>query len=810
MWLLAAYVAGMGVYKGRVWFVVIIACVMMTGIVIWIWVLWSRGKIKLIHFGFLLGLPFLWMLGYFFMNQQMEPASMDTVFDDKISGTVIGQLEMIEEKELYTLLTLKNNKITLAGKSNNQELILQSTQEENEYESLSFSSDKITVYSTSEESFKIGNILSISGQILKFQMATNSGQFNEYQYNKMRKIDYKINAEQITIVNANYSRFHQLLYSIKKKFVGIYHEILPMKEAGIMSAMILGEMSLLDDEMKKLYQESGISHILSISGLNVSLLGMTLYLLLRKVRIPILLATVISICLIFSYGVLTNFSVSTNRAVVMLILLMIAGVIGRTYDLLSATSLSALIILIQSPMQIYNAGFLLSFGAMLGIALINPVIVYMIPIKNKILEGLCLSISIQIMTFPIILYFFYEFPVYSLIINMIILPLSSLIVLMAIIAGILGCIFLPFSIFTIGCVHYILNFYEFICRITSGLPGKTLLTGKPSLLIIFTYYFIVLLFVVINNGIKRKASILLLSFLIIVLARSKNDNYKVTFLDVGQGDGIFMETPNGTNYLIDGGSSDVKKVGLYRILPFLKASGIWELDYAIVTHTDADHISGLKELIEGMEDNSLISKVYSGIVVIQHLILPNCSLKDDSYMELVTLAQSKGIEVLFMEKGDIIQDGEVTITCIHPNHNYNTTSRNAYSTVLSVSYDQFDLLLTGDLEADGEELVMNELERKSLDKSDNLMKIAVDYDILKVAHHGSKYSTSNTFLELVKPELSVISCGKGNSYGHPHVELLDRLEEIESDVLITKECGAIMIETDGKQMKIKKYLDQED
>ena len=798
VWLLVAYMAGMGLYRVQTKVAIIIACSLMILVVIWGWFLWSKKMSKLIHSGFLLGLPFLFYLGYLLMNQQMSPASMDSAFLDKTNGTISGQLEMIEEKGIYTILTLKDNTITLE----------QSSQEQSHYDSQSYFSKKLSIYSTSKAAYKIGNILSVSGQIAKFQKASNPGQFNQYQYNKINNIDYKVNAEKIEIIDVNFSWFHHLLYRIKKKFAAVYQEILPPKDAGLMSAMILGDMALLDVDIKKLYQANGISHIIAISGLNVSLLGISLFQLLRKVRISILPATVIAIFIIFSYGVLTNFSVSTNRAVVMLILFMIAGVIGKTYDLLSATSLSALLILIQSPMQIYNAGFLLSFCAMLGIALINPIISVIIPIKNIFLDVLWLSVSIQFMTFPIILYFFYEFPLYSVLINIIILPLSSIIVLMGIIAGILGCFFVPFGIFSIGCVHYILSFYEIVCRIGSELPGRTLLTGRPSMLIIITYYSVILLFIALNHGRKRRLSIILLSFLIIILVKPRNINLNVTFLDMGQGDGIFMETRSGNTYLIDGGSSDVKNVGLYRLVPFLKASGVWELDYAIVTHTDADHISGLKELINAMEDASRLyeNTTYKGSIVIRHLILPNTSMKDDSYISLVTLAELKGIEVLYLAKGDVIQDDEITITCLHPSTLYATTSRNAYSTVLSVSYGQFDLLLTGDLEADGEELVTNLLKNNFLEDSEESVKVATDYDVLKVAHHGSKYSTFEDFLNIIKPEFAVISCGKENSYGHPHAELVERLEEVKSEILITTKCGAITIKTDGDKMIVEKFL----
>jgi competence protein ComEC len=744
------------------------------------------------------------------MNKQNAPLEMDYILEDKIDGVIYGQLDMIEEKEDYKILTLIDNTIKLdenliINSKNNQiisndENTTSQNNRNNGIDLNTFHSNKLKIYSSSNLPLKIGNILKISGEIIKFQKSSNPGQFNEYQYNKILKIDYKVNADNVVIMNRRYSRVRHSLYLIKNKMTNVYYSILPEQDASILSAMILGEKSLLDEEIKALYQQSGISHILAISGLHVSLIGLTIYKLLRKIRISLIPTTFISVIILICYGILTNFSVSTNRAVVMLIIFMIGDCIGRTYDLLSATAFGAFIILVQSPMQILNVGFLLSFLAILGIALVYPSLSSIFPSKSSMVESIKISFSIQCMTLPILLYFFYEFPIYSVLINILVIPLSSIIVLLALLAGLIGCFILPIAVCLIGGVHYLLEFYKFLCLMVLNLPNRTILMGRPSIWIIITYYIILSLFIIINRKEKRKKTIILLSLLMIILFKSENHTLSVTIMDVGQGDGIFMRTPSGTTYFIDGGSTDVSKVGQYRIEPFLKSSGVWNLDYVIITHTDNDHISGIKELIKSMdkkEDNKLI---YEGEIVIRHLVLPHIQNKDESYIGLVNLANEKGIKVLYMKKGYTINDTEVTITCLHPDHAYKSSSRNAYSTVLSVNFGQFDMLLTGDLEDDGEELLLDLLE-----KDINFHSLTTDYDVLKVAHHGSRYSTSYDFLETVKPEYAVISCGRKNSYGHPHPELLSRLELIKCHIFITSDSGAITIETNGEVMNIKKY-----
>jgi competence protein ComEC len=747
----------------------------------------ERKKYKLSNFLFLLFIPVLFFIGNYLFKEQMKPYYLDEIFDSKINCLVEGRIEKIEDREDYQILILKKNTVSI----NNME----------------YNCKRIKVTTSSNLKFKIGNTILVKGQLIKFQKASNPGQFDEFQYNKIRKIEYKMKEKGISIINSDYSNYHNYLYSLKKKLIYVYETILPQREANILSAMILGESYLLDEDIKVLYGQSGISHILAISGLHVSLLGTALYGLLSKTKLPTYLITFLSVFLIISYGILTNFSVSTNRSVVMLICLLIGKLIGRTYDVLTATSLSALIILIQSPLEILNAGFLLSFGAILAIALLVPMFRSLCNLKTKLLDGFIVSVSIQIVTMPIILYYFYEIPIYGIFVNLLILPLSSILILLGLISGLLGIVLVPFSEFIVGGAYIVLKIYDEICNFSVSLPYANILVGKPNNEVIISYYVVLIVFLLFNMKKVHKKSLLLLFCLSILFIKPK-EKLSVTFLDVGQGDSIFIRSQTNTTYLIDGGSSSVTNIGKYRIKPFLKSNGVWELDYVFLTHLDADHISGIQELITDMEDKSDIRDdgYYKGKIQIKNLILPNTNLIDKAYEDIVSLALSKGINVLRVQEGDVIKDGDTIITCLHPRSTYITSSRNAYSAVLSVTYKEFDLLLTGDLEEDGENIVLNRLKDKSDDL--NLANIKLNgYDFLKVAHHGSKYSTKEPFLNYISPKISIISCGKDNTYGHPHVELMERLEAINSRVIITSEVGAITVMTDGKYYKILGYLD---
>lgn len=756
--------------------------------------------------GFLWGLPILLLLGFLAMGDRMKPPDMDMAFEEKVDCSLIGEISMIVKKSWGIAYYLKNNEITMPD--NNTYLveeIMVNIYNEEPRQKYRYNEKQESNENLNSQQYLIGNLIKVSGNIRKFVANTNPGGFNEHLYYKSQNIAYKVNAEEIILIDASYSRFHSALNTVKESLIEVYNTILPDKEAGTLIAMVLGEKYLLEDEIKNLYQENGISHILAISGLHVSMVGAAIYYMLRKLRLGLVAAIVMSLAFVYSYGILTNFSVSTNRAVVMYSIMLLARLIGKTFDIISALSLSAFLILLQNPMDLFGAGFLLSFGAVLGIAIFLPCLNSLYEPKNALLKGVYVSISAQAFTLPFVLYYFFQIPIYSVFINLLVLPLTNLLMLTALVAGIVGSLSISLGIFLAGGANYVLKFYEVICRLGSNLPGNLITIGRPDVIRICAYFIILLIFIIGAKRYCKKRILMILVVAIIVLIIPKSrKGIIVTMLDVGQGEAIFIESDGKTTYLIDGGSSDVSQVGRYRITPYLLSRGIDELDYAIVTHTDMDHVSGLIELIEG------------GQISIKCLVLPETTMKNETYLMLETFAIDKAIELRHIVSGDLIKDGRLQMTFLHPAIGYQPASNNDYSAVISLSYGEFDMLLTGDIEDKGErelieflkkqEVVDIEHNRNANNDNDMLSSIQTDYDVLKVAHHGSKNSTSEELLKIVKPEYAMISCDKDNRYGHPHEELLERLDDAGSEVFITFESGAITVKTDGKSMVVEDYL----
>lgn len=682
----------------------------------------------------------------------------------------------------------------------------------------------IIAYFQSEPDLKIGNKIYLKGKFQQFEVARNKGNFDSKKYYLSIGITTKIAVKEYYVSDDNYDFLRDKLCTLREYVVGMFSKLcdtngkdkwLYDNKAGIFSAILMGDKTELDQEIKDLYSLSGIAHILAISGLHISLIGMFLYSLLRK-RFSFATSSALTIAVVTLFAITSGMGIATIRAFVMFILKLIGEILGRKYDYITAISLSALILLADNPFIIINSGFQMSFCAMITITIIWPKVVYLINIKSKIANSIVLSLCIGIFMNPVIAYNYFQLPTYSFMLNIIVVPLLGIVVISAIAGSGMGflSILMGKTALTPGCL--ILEVYTFLCENVLKIPGAVIVVGKPTIKIIVLYYMVIVFFLfcftlvrknyekdcnikemIDENGKKVISSqiilkkqrkfdfkirlavvgISILSGFFIYYTPSKG--LDIQFMDVGQGDGIFIKADDGTTITIDGGSSDVKNVAKYRMIPCIKASGTGVIDYAVITHADKDHISGIEEILNMNTENGL---------TIRNLVMPHVSYEDEAYDELLTAAKTKGIQVLYIKEGDTMKLGKVEIKCIHPDGKYISDNRNDYSTVLSLKYENFSALFTGDIPA--------EIEKSIINKIDN------NYTILKVAHHGSKYSSDMEFLKKVMPAYSVISVGEDNSYGHPGTETINKLKSLNSKILRTDLSGEIEIFSKENNMEI--------
>ncbi len=666
-------------------------------------------------------------------------------------------------------------------------------------EDIQFETRQILVYLTGSADYPVGTNLSLSGTIYPIEEPTNPGQFNSRLYYGGKGISYTFYAKTARAAGGSPAFIRTKLLALKERIQKVYENVLSEQDCGLMEAMVLGAKEGLDSEIKELYQKNGIAHVLAISGLHISLVGMGLYRMLRRLTGSCLAAGIPLVLFLFAYGWMTGASISTVRAALMCTLAILADLAGRTYDMLTGIGFSALILMLTNPLSARQSAFLLSYGAVTAIALLVPIWKLYRKKSGRILEALSVSFSVLLVTFPLLLCFFYEYPLYSVLLNLLVIPLMSILMVCGILCGVLGLFCLPAARFFGGFCHLILGIYEWTGTKCLSLPGAVLPMGSPDRWKVVLYYLVLCVGLVMLYRERRKkkywrkkedfsprGAVLAgtlgpLLFCGLLLCLRVCSGFSATMLDVGQGDAVCMRTPSGSVCLYDGGSSNVKSVGNYRILPYLRWSGVTALDYIFVSHMDQDHINGIRELVEGERS--------AGGLPIRHAVLPDLAVRDEAYLELEALLKEAEIPVLYMGAGDVLEEKDCSFTCLWPKKGAASEDRNDLSLVLLAEYKEFQMLLTGDIGTEAEKQLV----------SSGLLR---EVEVLKTAHHGSKYSSAEAFLQSIRPAVSLISCSATNRYGHPGEETLQRLTDAGSRIYITKDQGAVRVWTDGKIVKV--------
>ena len=649
--------------------------------------------------------------------------------------------------------------------------------------------EQILCYAKTEKAPKLGSFIQVRGNYQSFQAATNPGQFHQKRYYQILNLNYSLKNTILLKESIEYDPLKESLYCLKRKLAKGYEQVLPEKEAGILKAMVLGDKSELDTDIKNLYKQSGISHVLAISGLHISLIGMGLYRLLKRMGLPVLPNAVSCMAVMIFYGMLIEGGTSSFRAIFMFFVYLTGKIIGRTYDMLTALAMSGVLLLIEQPLYIYHTGFLLSFCAVMGIGLLAPVIEQLLPEgkrKNPIVKNLAGSLSVSLFSLPVTAYYFYEFPLYSLLLNLLIIPLMSLLLPCAMAGGVLAVWQPQLGKLLLFPCQWILKLYEGICEISTSMPCHTLIIGQPALWQILLFYGIILLILCFYSKWKKRITGLLLGLAVVFLCLKVQQNTEITMLDVGQGDSIFVQEKGGASFLMDGGSSDVSGVGTYRIVPFLKSKGISKLTYAFVTHPDSDHYNGILECLEQSKENG---------IHIQYLAVSHLALKggEAAYEKLFQAAKEAGTEVVCISAGDVLKCNKIVLTCLYPGKESRPADKNGESLMFLMEAEGVRMLFTGDAGIEEETAVLSDIPK---------------IHILKTGHHGSNSSTGTELLQAAAPEYAIISCGQNNSYGHPGKQTLERLAEANSKVLVTARTGAIKITIRNSSYQIDSFLSE--
>lgn len=627
-----------------------------------------------------------------------------------------------------------------------------------------------------------GERIEVYGKISPVEAPRNEGVFDFRLYYRTISVHGSMYGTSFRVIGGEPKPFARGLQELRLRMGDILDQLLPPQDAGIYRALLTGDKSAMDEDIRALYQENGIAHILAVSGLHLSILGLGVYELLRHFGRSKAASGSVAALLIISYGILTGCSGSALRAVLMLLLRFLAAAVGRSYDMLTAMAATALFLLWKEPFMLFGAGFQLSFLAVLAIGLCH---VLPAP-KHPLLEGLWLSFYLQLLTLPVILFHYFRFPLYGIFLNLIVLPLMGCVIYSGVFAVGLFGLSEKLATIAVGGGHWILRLYTLLCTHCAALPYSSLLLGRPSMHSILLYY--IALGVVTWALAERRAAehsglaacrlplpciVLPLLLSLLCLPAKQPQGLEITALDVGQGDGFILRN-QGLVMSVDGGSTSDQRLGENVLVPYLESQGIGHIDLALITHCDADHYSGIQYLLEEEPKMS-----------IGELLLPRVAMQDARYDVLRDAAAARNVRIRYFGQGDCIDLGEVEICGYYPAGTERLEAANDHSIGMLLRASDFQMLFTGDMDEDCERQMLAAL----WEADAGYPKI----DVLKAGHHGSHTSTSEALLAALRPDYAILSYGVGNDYGHPHAETRERLRRYDVKMLETGVMGGIRL-----------------
>lgn len=664
-----------------------------------------------------------------------------------------------------------------------------------------------------KETLNYGDKIIVKGNFEEANTARNEGGFDYKQYLKSKNIYgiVTVDKKDIETINKNNVGVIDLLAnkvrnSMKRKI----EQNLPNETNELLSGMLIGEKSNLQKEIQEDFRDSSLSHVLAISGMHVSYVMLGITFLISKIKFSKKMSKIVTILILLFFIILTGKTASVTRACFMSSYIILASLLHKKAHVLGSISISLLIILIINPYFILDIGLQLSYGGTIGIVLIYPIlkkykkkkedkcskfkkIIY--KIKDKIIDTILITISANLVIFPIVLFHYNIMSFTFIISNLLISPIIGIIIILGFLSVFSSYIVSPISKVMFFFLQILLSVLAQIAHFCAGLPLSKVYFPTPKIYVIIIYYLFLIYIILVKNKIitgKKIGKKVFIIFTIIVIILNLILNFipktfTISFIDVGQGDSMLISTPKGKNIIVDGGGSRDEttfNIGKQTLIPYLLNKGITKLDYIIISHFDSDHVGGILSVLEELKAEKVII----------------CEQEEnENYKRFKEIVKNKKIKVYVVKKGDNLKIEEnIWLNILWPkDERIKENAINNNSIVAKLNYKSFSILLTGDIEKIAENEILKKYENSNI----------LNANILKVAHHGSKSSSIKEFLEKVKPQIALIGVGEKNTFGHPNAGVLNRLENLNIKIYRTDEKGEITIKIDDKgKVKIKTKL----
>ena len=835
---------------------------------------------------FLSSLHFQNALGHF----QKQQECVERVLP--LNCTVEGTITSLSENDSAYKLLLKNCVVRSSLGKKPKDLSKELEEKWEARNNLAFQKIQVLFKKTAEEDseslYYPGDRVVFRGKFMELSPAMNEGEFSFLQYCKGESIEAFFLANKGEVHESDSSPFLKLLYKLKQQASRDLEKLYPEEQSAFLKSLFLGEKSALSKNERNLYQEAGIAHILAVSGLHLSLVGATCFMLLRLLGMELSPASILSSFFVFSFALFTGASGSTLRAMLMFFVYFLGKNLGRGQDRISSLSLSLLLLLFLQPLFLYSVGFQCSFYSLFLLLLLSirdgkekrkalskkwerakrkkrfAELLWLLP--KRIKEGGKELFLFYLGLLPLFSFLQSSFPLYAPLLNFLLLPLLPLIFLLGVLSILfshLPPLFFPLVKLLSQSLSFLLSLFHGLICFSLQLPYSSLLLGKLSLHALFLYIFLfyILFLFPLQSKIRRRQiekkenerqrnlsspyiplyaikkichfkNILSLLFLCSIpfFLPSPPKDLEITAIYVGQGDGFLIRKGNFV-MTIDNGSSSDKNFPENTLLPYCKAKRIHKIQYALITHSDIDHTSGIQAILEERSTENTRSDINK--LQIENLILPVQAKDDHRYDLLKRLAGRHGARLFYWKNGNSIEYDKknhsfsvmrpssdmlppsgtapssdilppsdtapfeksafLSLRCYYPLIDAPMEEANAHSLGCVLQYGDFSMVFTGDMPKEAEEAMLSAI--KTEGKSPSV-------DIVKLAHHGSKTSSSPLFLSETKGKFALFSYGKNNRYGHPHKSTLEKCSYFQLIPLETAKLGEIQIKTDGKKYEI--------
>lgn len=622
-----------------------------------------------------------------------------------------------------------------------------------------------------------GDLIEIKGEYSAPEVARNYKGFDYSQYLKTLNIYGTIKVEESKIINKN--QLSPILISInniKEKMIDNANRNMPKRTANLLLGILIGERDNIQEDIIESFRTANLSHILAVSGAHTSYIILGITYLISKSKTPKRIGYIITIINLLIFIIITGASYSVVRACIMAIVVIGAKICYRKENFFTSICISLIIILIQNPFAINDIGLKLSFMGTAGIVIFNKSITNFfikLKIKQKIAEALSVTFSAQLMIMPITILNFNTISLTFFISNILASPLLGIIIIFGFISIFISSILNPISKILFLILHIFLELLILVSKVTEKIPGSSILVKTPNILFAIVYYILILFFnyffvikqnptrrfhkkiikIITIKNIKNAFKVIAVVFLIMLLltriVRIINPTLKIYFIDIGQGDSTLIVTPKNKKILIDGGEGKTNV-----LFQYLLDRRINKIDYIIISHFDSDHCNGLIEIIEKMR--------------VENIVMSKQSKESQEYKKILEIIKQKNIKVSSVKAEDkIIIEKNLYTKILNPAEKFEFQDLNNNAIVAKLVYKNFSMLFTGDIEKAEENLAK---------KYKNELKST----ILKVAHHGSKTSTSEKFLKYVEPQIALIGVGENNKFGHPNQITIEKLKNIRS------------------------------